>query len=379
MMTGTIPQRVHVEPCGFLVVLVARAVLLPVAGAERANSLPSATNAPQGLAATLRDGETVELTGVSLQPGYRTTVEINVKAAGYEIPSPVASVSASAEEAVARLLSARSLTRLGRALLLYAQDHQNQLPEALGEVEKYLTGAEMSWLKDNVEYLKGRTMADPPDVVVAYDKTLLAKGAGTNVLYLDSQVAFESPSVLRSLGIGGVDGAVPVLGPRFKPEDGFRVYSVNRGVTEYTPGEDLSTPEAAYATVNRMPQDDPSAWQKVSIAALAERFVQEGRQRPTTADPEWTRVLRHARIRDVIIWRDTQAAVIAELPQGFSSRPIVASVDVRYFQREKGRWLNAGNNRFVTVEQAETDFLARFDRAPEKTDKNRYTPIPSQP
>jgi len=328
--------------------------------------------------ATLPDGVTVEFTGVSLQPGHKTAVGINVTAAEYETQSPGASVSAPGQEAVARLLSARSLARLGRALWLYAKDHQSKLPEALGDVEKYLTGADMSWLKDNVEYLKGRTMADRPDVVVAYDKTLLAKGAGTNVLYLDSQVAFESPGRLRSLGIGAADGAVPVLGPRLKPEDGFRVYSVNRSVAQYTPGEDLSTPEAAYATVNRMPQDDPSAWQKASIAAPAERFAQESRQRRTTADREWTRVLRHARIRDVIIWKDTQAAVVAELPQGFSSRPIVASVDVRYFQRENGRWLNAGDNRIVTVEQAETDFIARFDRSQEKADKNSDTPIPSR-
>jgi len=154
---------------------------------------------------------------------------------------------------------------------------------------------------------------------------------------------------------------------------------VNRSVAEYASREDLSTPEAAYATINRMAQDDPSAWQKVSIASLAERLAQESRRRQTTADPEWAKVLLNARIRDVIVWKDTQAAVIAELPQGFSSRQIVASVDVRYFQRENGRWLNAGNNRFLTVEQAEADFIARFDRSREKTSKNSNAPSPSKP
>jgi hypothetical protein len=137
-------------------------------------------------------------------------------------------------------------------------------------------------------------------------------------------------------------------------------------VAEFPWAEDLSTPEAAYVTVNRMAWDDPSAWQKVSIAALAERLARESRQRRTTADPEWARVLLHARIRDVIVWRDTQAAVVAELPQGFSSKKIGASVDVRYLQREDGRWLNAGNNRFVTVEEAEADFMARFDESERK-------------
>jgi prepilin-type processing-associated H-X9-DG protein len=37
--------------------------------------------------------------------------------------------------------------------------------------------------------------------VLAYDKTLLEKGAGTNVLYLDCHVAFETLEVLERLGI----------------------------------------------------------------------------------------------------------------------------------------------------------------------------------
>ncbi len=158
----------------------------------------------------------------------------------------------------------------------------------------------------------------------------------------------------------------------------MRTYEVNRSVSDFARAEDFSTPEAAYATINRMAQDDPSAWEKVSVASLAEKLAQESRQRKT-ADPEWARVLLHARIRDVIVWEDTQAAVIAELPQGFSSKQIAASVDVRYFQREDGRWLNAGNNRFVTVEQAEVDFIARFVRSQDKTSRNSNAPSPSRP
>ncbi len=364
MITRRMPKRAKVGPCGFLVVLGAGAILLPMAGAERTHPSPSATSTIKGSAATLPDG---------------VTVEIKVRSAEDKIPSPEMSVSAPADEAVVRLLSARNLAWLGEALMLYARDHQNKLPEALDEVEKYLTGVDVSWLKDNVEYLKGRTITDRPDVVVAYDKTLLAKGAGTNVLYLDFYVAFESPGALRSLGIGPYDGAVPVLEPRPKPGDVFRVYPVNRSVAEFPPGEDLSTPEAAYATVNRMAWNDPSAWQKVSIAALAERLAQESRQRPMTADPEWARVLLNARIRDVVVWKDTQAVVVAELPRGLSTKEIVASIDARYFQREDGRWLNAGNNRFVTVEQAEVDFLAGFDESQKKTSKNGNAPSPSWP
>ncbi len=273
--------------------------------------------------------------------------------------------------------SARNLTSLGKALLLYANDHEDRLPETLDDVQSYLDRGEWKWLKDNVEYAgKGRTVADRPGVVVAYDKALLRQGAGTLVLYLDSHVTFESPGRLRRLGITPEDVAASVAEPRTKPGDPFRVYAVNRSVAEFPSAEDLSTPEAAYATINRIARDDPSAWQKVSIASLAERLAQESRQRKATADPEWARVLLNARIRDVMIWRDTQAAVIAELPQGLSSKKIGASVDVRYFQRENGRWLNAGNNRFVTVEEAEADFMARFDRPePKAAEEQKVDPV----
>ena len=155
-----------------------------------------------------------------------------------------------------------------------------------------------------------------------------------------------------------------------------RTYYVNRSVADFPSAEDLSTPEAAYATINRIARDDPSAWQKVSIASLAERLAQESRQRKATADPEWAKVLLQARIRDVIVWKDEQAAVIAELPQGLSGKQIVASIDVRHFQRERGRWLNAGNNRFVTVEEAEVDFMARFEGAgPKAVERPKADPV----
>ena len=181
---------------------------------------------------------------------------------------------------------------------------------------------------------------------------------------------------LKGPGITPEDVAASVAEPRTKPGDAFRVYAVNRSVAEFPSAEDLSTPEAAYATVNRIARDDPSAWQKVSIASLAEKLAQESRRRKATADPEWARVLLNARIRDVMIWKDTQAAVIAELPQGLSSKKIGASVDVRYFQREDGRWLNAGNNRYLTVEEAEVEFMARFEGSePKAVERPQVDPV----
>jgi len=142
-----------------------------------------------------------------------------------------------------------------------------------------------------------------------------------------------------------------------------RTYYVNRSLADFPSAEDLSTPEAAYATINRIDQDDPSAWQKVSTAALAARMARAGNRRAAAVDAEWANVLPNARIRQVIVWDDARAAVVAELPQTLSSKKIVAPMDVRLLQRENGRWLNAGNNRFYTFEEAKAQFVASLPEA----------------
>ncbi len=144
--------------------------------------------------------------------------------------------------------------------------------------------------------------------------------------------------------------------------DAYANYPVNRCVADFPPAEDFSTPEAAYATINRMAWDDPSIWQKVSVAALARRLAQGSNERRTRRDPAWAEVLRNAYIREVIVWNLTRAAVIAELPQGSSGQDIVDPIDVRYLQLENGRWLNTGNGRFASVEKAESQFRERFER-----------------
>jgi hypothetical protein len=77
--------------------------------------------------------------------------------------------------------------------------------------------------------------------------------------------------------------------------------------------------------------------------------------------------LSDARILQVMVWNNTRAAVIARLPQKLSSQKIVAPIDVRYLELENGRWLNTGNGRFWTLEEAKAQFVARFEGAQEKT------------
>ncbi len=119
------------------------------------------------------------------------------------IKPPPKSTAVVQEEATirTRVESQTRLKDLGKALLIYANDHGDEFPEMLSDLRDEV-GVGMSWLLENVTYLgKDVSVTDQPSRVLAYDKTLLAAGYGTNVLYLDSHVAFEMPETLDKLGI----------------------------------------------------------------------------------------------------------------------------------------------------------------------------------
>jgi len=64
----------------------------------------------------------------------------------------------------------------------------------------------------DVEYLgAGVTTEESHSLVVAYDRTLLAAGKGTNVLFLDSHIEFVVPEKLKELGLaaGPEEAATP--------------------------------------------------------------------------------------------------------------------------------------------------------------------------
>jgi len=104
---------------------------------------------------------------------------------------------------IERFESAKKLAHLGKALLIYANDHEDKLPDTMQELkESGLSNEELRWLLENVEYLgKGKTVLGPPDTVIAYDKTMLAERKGTNVFFNRGYVAFKTPEQLKKLGI----------------------------------------------------------------------------------------------------------------------------------------------------------------------------------
>jgi prepilin-type processing-associated H-X9-DG protein len=101
--------------------------------------------------------------------------------------------------------SAEELKELGLVLLIYAGDHDNEfpqrleLPQSLELSEKYYFSA---WAYRNAAYM-GRGKVAPGDgiqpVPLAFDKTLLKEGGGTNVLFSDGHVEFAKR--LEDVGI----------------------------------------------------------------------------------------------------------------------------------------------------------------------------------
>jgi type II secretory pathway component GspD/PulD (secretin)/beta-lactamase regulating signal transducer with metallopeptidase domain len=92
---------------------------------------------------------------------------------------------------------ADKLKRLGVAVAMYADDHDDNLPESIQELKPYLLDErDFDWFRDNVEYFdKGKTtQRNATYIPIAYDKTLLEKADGTNVLFLDFSVRFRQRS-----------------------------------------------------------------------------------------------------------------------------------------------------------------------------------------
>jgi beta-lactamase regulating signal transducer with metallopeptidase domain len=150
----------------------------------------------------VRPFEWIEFENVSLRPGHETVVTVQTEASPDDVNRPPAGRTMVPDDAAARLRSAQSLDRLSKAMLVYANDHADKLPESIEDVCEELDKAIVERLRQDVAYLgMGVFATDAPGRVIAYDKTLLARGNGTNVLYLDARVVFEKADKLKKLGI----------------------------------------------------------------------------------------------------------------------------------------------------------------------------------
>jgi hypothetical protein len=137
----------------------------------------------------------------------------------------------------------------------------------------------------------------------------------------------------------------------------IRVYRVNRSVNEFDQKEDFSTPETAYAAINQISAgEDSNGWLRVSAKELADKLAGESERGKNKVEPEWAEVLLNAKILEARICDGNNAIIIAQLPQEFSSQPIKKPIDVRHLKFEDGKWLNTGNDRVWTIEEARAQF-----------------------
>lgn len=114
-----------------------------------------------------------------------------------QIGPPISSALERAVEQQERVNSAQKLSRLGKAVVMYANDHNGKLPSTLQELKPYI--GDFQWLIENVRYFGKGQESKEPDTPIAYDKTLLEKGNGTNVLFKDGHVQFRQAEELTGV------------------------------------------------------------------------------------------------------------------------------------------------------------------------------------
>jgi hypothetical protein len=124
-----------------------------------------------------------------------------------------------------------------------------------------------------------------------------------------------------------------------------RAYTVNRKVRDFPTNEDLSTPEAAYASLTRAwVAEGEAAFSRLSVRELA-RTMPFAPKKPMAVKEaeEWL----EAEVLEVNVYRETNAVVFAKINSG-GKKPI----DVRWLARENGRWLNEGEDTVETLDKA---------------------------
>ncbi len=132
------------------------------------------------------------------------------------------------------------------------------------------------------------------------------------------------------------------------PKGEVEVYRVDKKVSDFPDAADFSSPEAAYATINRKMGSADFDWRKVSVWSLGNRLSsKDAKGRPLSE--EVVADYLNAKILQVRILKGTMAQVSAEMER---------VIDIRSFELEDGRWLNRGND----VVRSEAEVEEKFNR-----------------
>jgi hypothetical protein len=154
---------------------------------------------------------------------------------------------------------------------------------------------------------------------------------------------------------GSAAGGIHARADAAPASDQLRVYELNKRVADFPDQEDLSTPEAAYAVINRvMARGQQGAWRRISARKNRHRVPPADAKR-VEVKPEVAEMWLNALIREVRIFRGRHAAVIAEIKTASGA----TKYDKRSLELEDGRWLNMGEDILGTLEDARSGFAAQ--------------------
>jgi len=147
----------------------------------------------------------------------------------------------------------------------------------------------------------------------------------------------------------------------------IKVYKISKSVADFA-DDDFSTPESAYAAINRVSASGKAAaWEKASVPKLADRLP----GKDSSVSEDWADVLRNAKIAEVRIYDNKYAQVTAKLLSEFSSKEIRKPFDVRHLELVDGKWLNSGNDRRDSLEETAELFERVIKRKSEQQESKK--------
>lgn len=113
------------------------------------------------------------------------------------------------------------------------------------------------------------------------------------------------------------------------------------------PEFDLSSPESAYATINRLIAKTSKTTHEDWINVNVKRF------RKDDISSEEIENFLNAEILEVYHYKENKCAVIARIPNQDHAEPWLGPIDIRWLEKEDGEWRNCGNDRqYNTIEKA---------------------------
>lgn len=147
-------------------------------------------------------------------------------------------------------------------------------------------------------------------------------------------------------------------------------YKLDKRVSAFSPTADMSTPEAAYATIMRdymATGASGSEWSKISTT--------KGMKHPgKTVPPEKSESYRNARIVEVLIYKERIAQVMAEMKEDGKT-----GYDQRRLILYKGQWLNSGQDGLArTLKEARKTFAMKSEKIYQTNLKQLGEKVPSR-